>query len=90
MNFHMLMLMDCIGYPSEEIPDELIDQIKNVGEIQEVRAVAYKSLSINHSTFTAFTGAKELNQNGQLISISDLNSNPSISNNLFIFWLVYI
>ena len=40
----MLVLVDCIGYPSEKIPQDLINQIKYVGEIIEIKAVAYKSL----------------------------------------------
>jgi len=80
----MLALIDCIGYPSETLPNELIDEIKNVGELQEVRAVAYKSLSVSHSTFSDASSLPEA-----ILRLSDLQSKPSVSNNLFAFWLVY-
>lgn len=44
MNFQMLLLIDCIGYPNEMIPKELMDNIRYTGCIQEIKAVAFKSL----------------------------------------------
>ena len=44
MNFQMLVLIDCIGYPKDQIPQDLIKQIKYVGEIQEVKAISLKSI----------------------------------------------
>ena len=40
----MLILIDCIGYPADVIPQELIENIKYTGCIQEIKAVAFKSL----------------------------------------------
>ena len=33
MNFQMLLLLDCIGHPSETIPEDLIFQIKSIGKL---------------------------------------------------------
>ena len=44
MNFQMLLLIDCIGYPDDTIPKELMDNIRYTGCIQEIKAVAFKSL----------------------------------------------
>jgi hypothetical protein len=41
----MLLLIDQIDYSVDEIPADLIGQILNIGEILEVRGVAFKSLS---------------------------------------------
>lgn len=74
----MLVLIDCIGSPS--IPRALINQIKYVGEIQEVKAVAYKSLSVlqNH-------GGTE---SSACLQVQDLQ-HSAYSNNLFILWLIH-
>jgi hypothetical protein len=40
----MLALIDCIGYPMDKIPQDLVNQIKYVGEIQEVKALSLKSI----------------------------------------------
>jgi len=40
----MLALIDCIGYPMDKIPQDLVNQIKFVGEIQEVKALSLKSI----------------------------------------------
>jgi hypothetical protein len=81
----MLALIDCIGYPSQEPPKELMEEISCVGELIEVRAVAYKSLSVSHATFK--TDAS--NSPEAVLRLSDLQSKPSVSNNLFAFWLVF-
>ena len=41
----MLLLIDQIDYSVSEISPDLICQIRNIGEIIEVRGVAFKSLS---------------------------------------------
>ena len=43
MNLEMMMLADCINIEGQ-VPKEMIDQIRKVGEILDVRAVAYKDL----------------------------------------------
>lgn len=48
-----------------------------------MRALAYKSLSVNHSTFSVIGNASAE------VSLTELRSNPSISNNLFVYWLIY-
>ena len=44
INFQMLSFIDCVGYPAEEIPNELIVNLRCTGSIQDIKAVAYKSL----------------------------------------------
>lgn len=80
----MLVLIDCIGYPSNTIPSELIDYIKQIGLIQEVRAVAFKSLANNHQTIARLT------HSGNVLDLQpqELHINPVLSNSLFLFWLV--
>ena len=46
MNFSMMVLTDCISLKGSN--KDLIDYIYKVGEIFEIRAVAYKDLSSSH------------------------------------------
>lgn len=71
----MLMLIDCIGYPQEEIPQDLLTLIKNLGDIIEIKSVAYKSL-------------KNLQVTNNFYSRT-LRNDQNVSNNLYVFWLAY-
>ena len=79
----MLIMCDFIGSSNELIPATLVSHIQQIGEIQEVRAVANKSISVNHTSVVSEV------QNKQSIPASDLLTNPNIENNLFIYWLIH-
>lgn len=83
LNLQMLILCDFIGYSKDQVPTTLINHIQQIGEIQEVRAVANKSISINHSSVVSEIRSK------QHIAASELLSNPKVQNNLYVYWLVY-
>lgn len=72
----MLLLIDQIDYGVDEIPADLIGQILNMGEILEVRGVAFKSLS------------SDLQIKNEL-TITELKQNSKIKNNLYVFWLIF-
>ena len=75
MNFQMLMLIDCIGYPQDKIPADLLTLIKNLGDIIDIKSVAYKSLK-NLQVTSDFDQRK-------------LGNDLNVSNNLYVFWLAY-
>ena len=72
----MLLLIDQIDYSVNEISSDLIGQIRNIGEIIEVRGVAFKSLS------------SDLQIKNEL-TIDQLKQNSNIKNNLYVFWLIF-
>ena len=53
-----------------------------VGEIQEAKAVAYKSLSAVHNQAKA-------NPPSDCLTMHDLQHNSTYSNNLFVLWLIH-
>ena len=40
----MTTLIDCIGYPNELIPSDLLEYIEVFSQVLETKAIAYKSL----------------------------------------------
>lgn len=74
----MTTLIDCIGYPNEFIPSDLLEYIEVFSHVLETKAIAYKSLVC----LQEFISLKKE------FVFSDLKDNNLLSNNLFIFWLL--